>query len=269
MDFNYLILLVLTTAQLCAASSNNVAKQTCPGNCNRKTAKKFYLMGETGVGKSTMANVLSGQQPSTGCFESKNSMIAVTKTTYDHGCFPLVDGSYGTDVILVDTPGLNDVGKNDIYNLMSMEKYHNGKLSSGDTPPSAFMFLLKDGRFEGALRTMLENLAKAFGPTFFKHVLFCFVRMPFTEQNVYVDWATEDWDAQDKGQEEIYGENLEAHRKRWGKKFHQEAVTEEKVKKNNIFELINFWFLIFCSTYFNFFYNLRRFLKKYQIRRRR
>ena len=97
---SFVYISILSTA-FCSENS-----QKCPGTCDRKTAKKFYILGETGIGKSTMANVLSGQLPSTGCFEAKNSMTPVTKMTYDQGCFPLVDGSFNNEVIIVDTPGL-------------------------------------------------------------------------------------------------------------------------------------------------------------------
>merc|ERR1711879_887637 len=69
------------------------------GSCDRNTAKKIYILGETGVGKSTFSNVLTAQSPSAGCFKTGAGDEAVTNITYDLGCFPLVDKKYGLQCV--------------------------------------------------------------------------------------------------------------------------------------------------------------------------
>ena len=137
-----------------------------------------------------------------------------------------MDGSFNNEVIIVDTPGLSDTGHEDIFNLMSMSSYHNASYDTGDTKPSVFLFLLKDGRFNGPLVDMLKDLSRALGPGFWKHVAFGFVRMPFTADNVEEYWPNEDFSAVEKGRQEIYGENLVAHRKNWGARIDSEARSE-------------------------------------------
>merc|ERR1712226_1171545 len=107
---------------------------------------------------------------------------------------------------MVDTPGLNDEGGRDIQNLQSMENYTNTKLDSGDIGTSAFMFLLdgRQNRMHGSTVTMLENLTRSFGPKFWKHVIFCFVRMPFTEEKLFGEWWSTDYTRHQDGLPPIY-----------------------------------------------------------------
>ena len=58
---------------------------------------------------------------------------------------------------------------------------------------------------------MLEHLTRSFGPTFWNHVIFCFVKMGFTNKNLE-DWAWRDYVANLTDQSIPYGNNLAQHR---------------------------------------------------------
>ena len=103
-------------------------------------------MGETGVGKSTVSNVLTGQSPDFGCWKIGAQQQRVATNTTDHGCFPLLDGSYDVELIIVDTPGLNDQNEEeDVKNIMTIERYYRNP--ENQVPATtAFMILLTDMR---------------------------------------------------------------------------------------------------------------------------
>ena len=94
-------------------------------------------MGPTGVGKSTLANVLTGHTPDyKPCFKTGNKIKGgVTVETFDKGCFPLLDGSYNQEVTVIDTPGLNDAGAGgfgDDKILETFNKYHQEQVELGN-----------------------------------------------------------------------------------------------------------------------------------------
>jgi len=185
-----------------------------PDACERNSAKKVYVVGGIGVGKSTFCNVLTSQSPSRGVFETGAGANAVTKCTYDQGCFSLVDAD-GVNIVMVDTPGLNDVDDNDITNLMGMEKYHNENIKTEDIGTSAFILLIDGrGRITNAMVTMMEDFTRSFGPSFWKHVVIVFVRMPFTKQNIRRRLVV-DFNKKKKDKIPVYGKKLLAHKKKW------------------------------------------------------
>ena len=83
----------LTLLSFILSFSVTFGYNTCPGTCPRETAKKIFIMGETGVGKSTVSNVLTGQSPNLGCWKTGAGGKRVTTNTTDYGCFPLLDGT--------------------------------------------------------------------------------------------------------------------------------------------------------------------------------
>jgi len=205
--------------------------EQCQGTCNRSQAKKVYIMGPIGIGKSTFCNVLTGQSPSDGCYKVGATKTAMTKSTFDLGCYPVVDGSFGENFVVVDTPGLNDKGMNDIDTLQTIEIYHNSSLDRNDLKASAFVVLVEDGRtFNKPTETMLEHMVRSFGPSFWKHVIFCYVKMPFTEENIWGNWPSTDALEQKNGRPKVYGENLSAHKASWGKA--HTALALELTKKH-------------------------------------
>ena len=194
-----------------------------PGACDRNSAKKVYVIGGIGVGKSTLSNVLTSQSPSRGIFKTGAGATAVTNCTYDQGCFPLVETN-GVNIVMVDTPGLDDVGNNDITNLMGMEEYHNKNIEAGDIGTSAFVLLIDGrGRITKSMVKMMENFTRSFGPSFWKHVVIVFVRMPFTSQNTRRTWPLYDLNAKKRGEHPVYGKSLQIHKKYWSDKITQIA----------------------------------------------
>ena len=91
---------------------SNSRKFECP---NYETV---YIMGETGTGKSTMANFMIGKSllddDPDQCFPSGSSEISVTRAvkscdTSANGVFPLFGNGTMLKIKMIDTPGLGDM----------------------------------------------------------------------------------------------------------------------------------------------------------------
>ena len=99
-------------------------------NNNGKTpdlpSPRIIILGETGVGKSGLANILMGRHPlndkqeigqlcfERGCFSSAwktEGGVQTTDTCYDIG--PWLGDEQKTNVTVIDTPGFGDVSKKD------------------------------------------------------------------------------------------------------------------------------------------------------------
>ena len=78
---------------------------TDPNKCEYgENTKKFYVMGPTGVGKSTFVNVMTGhRQDENRCFVAgfiEGSRGGVTKTVKDEGCFKLQKDGIWSKVLI-------------------------------------------------------------------------------------------------------------------------------------------------------------------------
>ena len=89
---------VATTTTTTMPDSNTSNKATCKTTTcsNPRTAKKIYILGPSGVGKSSFINVMTGHNDDSDCFKVGNKISAdggVTKNVFDKGCFNVLKGT--------------------------------------------------------------------------------------------------------------------------------------------------------------------------------
>lgn len=160
--------------------------------CTRSNrAKRIYVLGPTGVGKSSFNNVMTGHGVNDDdCFRAAHEIKStggVTRVVSDEGCFKLLKGTYSSDitsefddeVVFIDTPGLGDASKNNKEILHHIKCYHDVEIKQGNKV-TAFIIMLngKDPRFSGQVKSAVEEIYKSFGISFIKHVVFVFNRLP-------------------------------------------------------------------------------------------
>merc|ERR1719195_1018676 len=123
-SLSFLIYFVLQS-NLHLNSVESKCPNTEPNSCEYgENTKRFYVMGPSGVGKSTFINVMTGHKHDENqCFIAgfvNDGSGGVTKNVKDEGCFHLLNGAYPEElsnindfasnekIILIHTPGLND-----------------------------------------------------------------------------------------------------------------------------------------------------------------
>ena len=175
--------------QLLARKSFNVTVT----NEKEYPSPRMIMIGETGVGKSSLANVLMGRdkkddgsgyyRPGYGCFKSDHTdtrKVVTTKTCSDTGHY-LGDPSY-PKVTIIDTPGFGDSNlepeqatMDDLVTfLRDQVKFIH-----------AFVIVINgDGtlRLNRQMRTMLNLLRKMFGDDFWNNAILEFSHWDFNER---------------------------------------------------------------------------------------
>lgn len=165
-----LFILVFALALLSENSAALFTKQRAiSGNETVLPDPHLVIIGPTGVGKSSLANVLLGQQPNceTCLFPVCNGGDSCTKeTSYGVGNYVQPNGSLFT---VIDTPGFGDSDNDDnelITEMITVLK---------ETIKTANGFLLvfhgQNDRFDASLQQMLRQMQSLFGEDFWKHVV--------------------------------------------------------------------------------------------------
>jgi len=136
---------------------------------------RLVVLGSTGVGKSSLANVLVGRSHNynggyfrQGCFKVQSGSEAVTKTTCaDQGQW-LGNNSYSKFTI-VDTPGFGeDIRKESVHVQNMVNRFKNDLQYL-----HVFIILFKqtDNRMTAALWNMLNMFQTMFGPQFWQNAI--------------------------------------------------------------------------------------------------
>jgi len=145
---------------------------------------RIILMGPSGVGKSSLANVLAGCSPTNNsCFETCPGTDSCTANTTVNVVTYLGDEAYGS-MTLVDSPGFSDTGEDGdapiISNIIDVLK---NKL--GD----ANMILLcidYNQRFGPSIKNMVLELESLFGrEQFWEHAVIEVTKWHFTESDIF------------------------------------------------------------------------------------
>ena len=150
---------------------------------------RILIIGETGAGKSSLANALLGRDPQYdgrcfphGCFKVGwgTGEIITTKTCSDKGHW--LNNSSQPEVTIIDTPGFGDKMKSEqktIDGLVSV-------LKDDIKFIHAFVITMngkKPARLTRELRVMLSIFEKMFGKDFWQHAIMEFTHWSF---NTYV-----------------------------------------------------------------------------------
>merc|ERR1719495_1318708 len=129
---------------------------------------RIVILGQTGAGKSTLANVLIGEAVDCkNCtFPVCTGMDSCTKDTkYVVGKWL----GHGADFTIVDTPGFGDTGSNDNDLIDEMT----GVLKNVVKGANVLVLLInsQQQRFSPALQQMIREMQALFGENFWTHTV--------------------------------------------------------------------------------------------------
>ena len=159
-------------------------------NENVYPSPRIIIIGETGAGKSSLANSLLGRDPQYdgagfdgGCFKVGwgDGQVITTETCHDTGYW--LNDSSKPKVTILDTPGFGD-------NMESEEKTIQGLVNVLKTDIKfihAFVITFngkKPPRLTRELRVMLSIFEKMFGENFWEHAIMEFTRWSFHSYEV-------------------------------------------------------------------------------------
>ena len=159
-------------------------------NENEYPSPRIIIIGETGAGKSSLANSLLGRDPQYdgagfegGCFKVGwgDGQVITTETCHDTGYW--LNDTSKANVTILDTPGFGD-------NMKSEEKTIQGLVNVLKTEIKfihAFVITFngkKPPRLTRELRVMLSIFEKMFGENFWEHAIMEFTRWSFHSYEV-------------------------------------------------------------------------------------
>jgi len=128
----------------------------------------MVILGQTGTGKSTLANVLIGEEPNCkSCtFPICNGLNSCTKETkYAIGMWL----GQGAQFTVVDTPGFGDSDQDDNGLIDEMTDVLKNTIKEAN----ALVLLInsEQQRFNSALQQMMREMEALFGPSFWKNII--------------------------------------------------------------------------------------------------
>jgi len=137
---------------------------------------RIVILGATGVGKSSLANVLLGRPRNyqggefqAGCFKVQAGLESVTKRTCADRGYWLGDYALGESFTVIDTPGFGD-------NLNQTEKTIDNLVETlRDSVKYVHVFIIAfkedDNRMTTSLRHMLKLFERMFGSAFWDNAI--------------------------------------------------------------------------------------------------
>merc|ERR1711973_590513 len=142
---------------------------------------RIVILGQTGAGKSTLANVLIGEDPNcNNCtFPICTGMDSCTKeTTYATAKWL----GKGQNFTVVDTPGFGDSDQNDNDLIDEMTKVLKDNVKSAN----ALVLLVncEQERFNNALQQMIREMIALFGETFWKNAIIGVSHWSYSPDNI-------------------------------------------------------------------------------------
>ena len=171
---------------------------------------RIVIVGPTGAGKSTLANVLLGESPNCqNCtFSVCHGLDSCTKeTTYGVGNWI----GNGVEFTVVDTPGFGDSDNQDVELIDEMMEVLHKVIKEANTV--VLLINSETPRFTAALQQMMREMQALFGELFWRHTIIGVSH-----------WA---YDAQSVAERAHMGETEEKFVARWNEqlkdKFHLEG----------------------------------------------
>eukprot|EP00088_Acartia_fossae_P030571 TRINITY_DN31582_c0_g1_i3.p1 TRINITY_DN31582_c0_g1~~TRINITY_DN31582_c0_g1_i3.p1 ORF type:complete len:427 (-),score=108.38 TRINITY_DN31582_c0_g1_i3:89-1369(-) len=152
-----------------------------PVSCELENEYKYpspriIILGATGVGKSSLANVLLGRHRNydggshrDGCFKVMSTSESVTKSTCpDRGYF-LGNSSGGPEITVIDTPGFGQDLNEEMETIENLVDIMKNEIKYVHLFVIAFKET--DHRMSYALRSMLKLFQKMFGQHFWQNAI--------------------------------------------------------------------------------------------------
>lgn len=168
-----------------------IALPISKGYTDELTDPKIVILGATGVGKSSLANVFIGESPDCdNCtFPICPGGDSCTKTTsYAVGQW-LGDGQQFT---VVDTPGFGDSDDDQSELINEMVDVLKNQVNTTNT----FLLVFKAERFDDKIQQMIKTLETMFGRAFWENVVLCASFWPYDQHSIDVrnsQGKTEEW----------------------------------------------------------------------------
>jgi len=145
-------------------------------NEDRFPSPRIVILGATGVGKSSLANVLLGRDKNYdgrgydhGCFKVESGLDSITKATCAETGYWMGNTRDGARFTIIDTPGFGD-------KLLEEEKTIDGLVKTlRDEIKHIHVFVIAfkqtDNRMTNALRSMISLFEKMFGDGFWDNAI--------------------------------------------------------------------------------------------------
>jgi len=169
------------------AHSTALASTSRVSNEDVYPSPRIVIIGQTGVGKSSLANVLLGRDPQHngtghvhGCFKSSwdNGKVTTTKTCYDKGKW--LGDQNQTEVTIIDTPGFGDGNEEETSTINNLVDFLKNEIRF------VHVFVIavngqETPRFTRAMQSMLSLFTMIFGDEFWNHTAIEITRWDFDE----------------------------------------------------------------------------------------
>ena len=147
---------------------------------DQKGKTTILVIGKTGVGKSTLCNVLTGNDPDSDVFRVSGGALSCTQEVRLHEGNLL--GANGQPITIIDTVGFNDPGKDEKSETASLIKTLKARLHH----INLFAIVL-DGtnpRIDQSQKEMLELFAAVFSESFWENVIIAFTKLSMDQKQI-------------------------------------------------------------------------------------
>ena len=151
-----------------------------PKNISGNGLKKILVIGKTGTGKSSLCNVLAGQEFNADYFKTSSDPKSCTQKTKFHDVNLNGDPAYR--ITLIDTIGFDDPTKDHDAEIIADLVV---KLKTRCDYVNLFVLAVngQNPRLDGSLLTMIRILEGMFSKQFWNQVVLVFTQLPMSERD--------------------------------------------------------------------------------------